>query len=258
MSEIRQIGHDGAGARLSVAYESILRALGSPDFGTCVHEAARSLTSGLRRFYLFEATTPDETLLHYFCGEPGLELLFPVYRKWYLRQDPVSEAYRAAPSCTDMALQRVRPIHISSPSFRRRVFDDGGIVERISVIQRGDDSWRVMSSARHASEGCFSDAEIDALVDLAGIVLPMLPRSRQERGSGPLPVPELEQRFANRFPYLPPRELQVCARAAAGWDVGATALDMGIARSSVLTYRQRAYHRLEVTSALALRALVTH
>ena len=43
MSEIRQIGHDSAAARLSVAYESILRALGSPHFGTRVHEAALSL-----------------------------------------------------------------------------------------------------------------------------------------------------------------------------------------------------------------------
>jgi DNA-binding CsgD family transcriptional regulator len=259
MSEIRQIGHDSAAARLSVAYESILRALGSPHFGTRVHEAALSLTSGVRRLYLFEAKTPDDTSLHYFCGEPGLESLFPVYRKWYLRQDPVSDAYRAAPSCTDMALQRVRPMHITSPSFRRRVFDEGGIIERISVIQRGPDAWRVMSIARHASDGCCSDAEIKALVELAGIVLPMLPQSHQHgSGPAPLPVPELEQRFAGRFPDLSQRELQVCARAAAGMDVGATAADLGIARTSVLTYRQRAYHRLHVTSALALRALVTH
>lgn len=259
MSEIRQIGHEVAAARLTVAYESILCALGSPDFGRRVHEAARSLTSGVRRFYLFEAREPEDTVLHYFCGEPGLESLFPVYRKWYLHQDPVSEGYQAAPSCADMALQRVRPAHIRSPSFRRRVFDEGGIIERISVIQRGADAWRVMSVARHASDGCFSDREVDALVELAGIVLPMLPY-RRHHGSGtePLPVAELEQRFASRFPELSLRELQVCARAAAGMDVATTAADLGIARTSVLTYRQRAYHRLQVTSALGLRALVTH
>jgi DNA-binding CsgD family transcriptional regulator len=40
--------------------------------------------------------------------------------------------------------------------------------------------------------------------------------------------------------------------------VEATAMELGIASSSVLTYRQRAYQRLGVASSLELRALVTH
>ena len=40
--------------------------------------------------------------------------------------------------------------------------------------------------------------------------------------------------------------------------VDATALDLGIGRSSVLTYRQRAYQRLKVASPVELCALVTH
>ena len=47
-------------------------------------------------------------------------------------------------------------------------------------------------------------------------------------------------------------------RAAAGMNVDETAGALGIARSSVLTYRQRAYQRLKVASPLELRALVTH
>src|SRR5690606_9191329 len=73
-----------------------------------------------------------------------------------------------------------------------------------------------------------------------------------------LSVEELEQRFARRFVLLSPRERQVCARAAAGLGVAETARELGIAETSVLTYRQRAYQRLRVASSLALRALVTH
>ena len=40
--------------------------------------------------------------------------------------------------------------------------------------------------------------------------------------------------------------------------VEATALDLGIGKSSVLTYRQRAYQRLNVTSPFELSSLVTH
>ncbi len=66
----------------------------------------------------------------------------------------------------------------------------------------------------------------------------------------------LEERFAARWPALTPRERQVCARAAMGWSVEATALDLGIAKSSVVTLRQRAYRRLAISSPFELCALV--
>jgi hypothetical protein len=40
--------------------------------------------------------------------------------------------------------------------------------------------------------------------------------------------------------------------------VEGTALDLDIAKTSVLTYRQRAYQRLRVASSVELRALVSH
>jgi len=36
------------------------------------------------------------------------------------------------------------------------------------------------------------------------------------------------------------------------------ALDLGVGLNTVLTYRKRAYHRLQVTSPFELCALVTH
>jgi DNA-binding CsgD family transcriptional regulator len=218
-----------------------------------------ALTAGARRIYLFEATGREESSLQYFFGEPGLVDLFPAYRKWYLRLDPVCDAYRAAPQHSDVVLQRVRPADIASPGFRRRIFDEPGIVERVSVIQRGADAWRVMNVARHTSDGCFSEGELGSLIGLACLVLPMLPLNRKREPSPlPLSVPQLEERFALRYGSLTLRERQVCARAAIGMSVEATALDLGIAKTSVLTYRQRAYQRLRVTSPFELCALVTH
>jgi DNA-binding CsgD family transcriptional regulator len=72
-----------------------------------------------------------------------------------------------------------------------------------------------------------------------------------------LTIVELEHWFGERCARLTQRERQVCARAASGMSVEATAVDLGIAKTSVLTYRQRAYQRLAVTSPVALRALVT-
>jgi hypothetical protein len=53
------------------------------------------------------------------------------------------------------------------------------------------------------------------------------------------------------------RERQACARSR--WhERGCDRRELQIARTSVLTYRQRAYQRLQVASPLELCALVTH
>lgn len=259
MSDIRQISDWRASTTTGVAYERLLAAIGTEGFGATVRDSVMSMTAGVRRIYLFEATGREDSSLQYFFGEPGLADLFPAYRKWYLPQDPVCDAYRAAPELSNVALQRVRPVDIASPGFRRRIFEQPGIIERVSVIQRGVDSWRVMNVARHASDGCFSESELGILVGLACLVLPMLPLNRRRQAAPlPLTVAQLEERFASRHPSLTLRERQVCSRAAIGMSVEATALDLGIAKTSVLTYRQRAYQRLRVTSPFELCALVTH
>ncbi|HXC59340.1 MAG TPA: LuxR C-terminal-related transcriptional regulator [Steroidobacteraceae bacterium] len=259
MAEIRQISDWRMSTANGMVYERLLGALGSEEFGATVRDSIMSVIGGVRRIYLFEATSRESSSLQYYFGEPGLVDVFPAYLKWYLRLDPVSEAYRAAPNVSNVALQRVRPLHIASPGFRRRVFDDAGIVERVSVIQRGPDAWRVINVARHASEGLFSDDEINALIGLACLALPMLPLSRNgQEVRSQLSVAQMEERFAKRFAELTLRERQVCARAAVGMSVEATALDLQIAKTSVLTYRRRAYQRLSVSSPYELCSLVSH
>ena len=259
MSDIRQIRHWRAPVTLGATYEKLLAAIGTSEFGPTVRDSLLSLTAGARRVYLFEATDRVRNDLHYSFCEPAIAGLFPAYRQWYLRLDPVGDALSAAPQHGDVALQRVLPSDIDPPAFRRRFFDDARIVERISIIQRGADAWRVINVARHASDGRFSDREIGSLIGLACLVLPMLPLSRRgTHAPRPPTVRELEERFANRCASLTPRERQVCARAAVGMSVEATALELGIGKTSVLTYRQRSYQRLRVASPFELCVLVTH
>ncbi len=257
MGDIRPI--TGRPATAGPFYERLLQSLGTDQFGPSVRDAVLSVTSGARRIYLFEATGPLDTSLQYFFGEPGLVELFPIYLKSYLRMDPVSDVYRAAPRSSDMALQRVRPLDIPSYGFRQKIFENAGIVERASVVQRGQDCWRVISVARHKSDGAFTEADLSALIDLSCMLLPMLPLNRRRRSTRvSLSVEQLEERFAQHRGDLTARERQVCARAAIGMSVEATASSLGIAKSSVVTYRQRAYRKLDVTNPLALCRLVAH
>lgn len=260
MTDIQRITDWRAPTAIGSIYEKLLAAIGTEEFGSTVRDSVLAVTSGARRLYLFEASGRIDNCLLYSCCEPGVAELFPLYEKSYLPLDPLQEAYRAAPACSDMVFQRILPGDIASPGFRRRFFDEPGIIERVSIVQRGADSWRGMNIVRHASDGYFSQGELSSLIDLACLTLPMLPINREKAGGAvrQLNVEQIEERFAARFPALTQRERQVCARAAIGMTVEATALDLCIGKTSVLTYRQRAYQRLRVSSPYQLCSLVSH
>lgn len=257
MAEIWRITDWHLPRTIGPAYEHLVGAAGSAEFGAAVRHCVGMLTSGARRLYLFEATGGEDALRYHHC-EPHIAGLLPAYRLTYKRLDPLGDLYPAAPRRGDMAVQRVRPDDIGSGEFRRRFFDEPGIIERISIIERGARGWRGLNVARHRSDGAFSDRELDALAGLARLALPMLPHAGASRAEAALTSEQLEERFARRCPALTPRERQVCARAAIGLSIEATAIELGIAKTSVVTFRQRAYRRLGVTSPFELCALVAH
>ncbi|HEU4651961.1 MAG TPA: helix-turn-helix transcriptional regulator [Croceibacterium sp.] len=245
-------------ATIGPAYEQLIGAIGSEDFGATVRHCVDSLTAGVRRLYLFDASGPGADELRYFHCEPRIAALLPAYSQRYKRLDPIGVLYGAAQRRGDLVVQRIRPSDIGSTGFRRQFFDEPGIVERLSLFLRHKDGWRGLNLARHASQGPFSGQELDAVSALARLALPMpLARPAGARDT-PLTAVQLEDRFARRCPSLTARERQVCARAALGLSVEATATSLGIARTSVVTFRQRAYRRLGATSPTELLGLVAN
>lgn len=246
-------------AAMGSIYQTLLGAIGSDEFGATMRQCVETLTSGARRLYLFEASARGEDDLRYYHCEPHIADQLPAYALHYRRLDPIEDLYGAAPAVGDLAIQRVHPSDIASAGFRRRFFDAPGIVERVSVIQRSKTGWCGMNLSRHISKGPLSDSELDAIAGLARLALPMLPLTRTKAAAENALTPvHLEDRFALRCPSLTQRERQVCARAAFGMSIEATALDLGIAKTSVLTLRQRAYRRLGAASSRELLWLVAN
>ncbi|MEO8313603.1 MAG: helix-turn-helix transcriptional regulator [Pseudomonadota bacterium] len=66
----------------------------------------------------------------------------------------------------------------------------------------------------------------------------------------------LERRFGNLDAGLSKREREVCARAVMGKSIDETALELDIRKTSVNTYRQRAYQKLSISRQCELVALV--
>jgi len=95
--------------------------------------------------------------------------------------------------------------------------------------------------------------------ELARLLLPVL--ALHARLSPPPGQPEvgaamMEDRVSGAFPELTGREVAVCARSILGVTAEGIALDLGIAQTSVLTYRRRAYARLNINSINQLSAML--
>lgn len=241
------------------SYEAVLDAARCPGFETAVVESFRSWLDW-ERLYVFQGDQIEAAGLRLARYETSLEPLVRVYQQRYRRLDPIRMAAAAFSEGTHTVALRLVPADIAEEGYRRPFFEDRGIVERVSILQRSGGGWRGVNVARHRRSGRCSDQEFSNLTGLAQLVLPII--DRHFAATGPMRlgmrVAELETRFLHGFPELTARERQVCARAVVGMSVEATALDLDIGRTTVLTYRRRAYGRLRVSGTSALAALVLH
>jgi DNA-binding CsgD family transcriptional regulator len=243
------------------AYERALGALDGPGFETAVSSALAEIVPSVR-LYMFEgAGRRGPTQLRMARCEPNIQPYLGAYERQYEPTDPVRNGVDFLRR-SETVLMRVVPDDIRQVGFRNRFFDACEIVERNSVLQRTPSGgWRCMSISRNSATGPCSEQELSHLVALAQLLLPMMSRHWAQNPAAMPPkmsVTEIEQRFAERFPELSRREREVCARAAVGVSVEGTALDLGIAGTSVLTYRKRAYARLSVSGPYELACLVMH
>jgi DNA-binding CsgD family transcriptional regulator len=143
----------------------------------------------------------------------------------------------------------------------RQCFEATRVQERLSFFSRlGPDLYQ-LSIFRGPSKRTFSPLEITHFTTLAGLILQTaFQHETLYREATPLPRRlnlEVIERLLTFLPGgLSKRERQVCSRAVAGKSIEGTALDLNIRRTSVITYRQRAYQKLGISRHNELVALV--
>ena len=106
---------------------------------------------------------------------------------------------------------------------------------------------------RTTEQSAFSDNAIDAVRTLAPALLACV----QTSAAISLQTPPARPATPSCLEGLPPRERDVCERLLKGWTQDGIAADLGLAPSTVKTYRNRAFARLGIHSRHALFALAT-
>lgn len=184
---------------------------------------------------------------------------FSLYRFAFFRDDEVTGLAGELASLSEKA-PRVDMFHyrqrdIPNRDWRSEIFMRERLAGRVSLVFAGTGHRAyALNLYRHTAAGEFESGELDRLRTVAPLVRAAL-QPRLDAKSRPLDADRVATasiRLGQRSDRLSKRELEVAARIAAGLSTDAIAEDLGIAPSTVLTLRKRAYAKLNVHSRMTL------
>jgi DNA-binding CsgD family transcriptional regulator len=149
---------------------------------------------------------------------------------------------------------------IYDPQYRR-CFEATHVEERLSFFAEIGAELVQLCIYRSSVPRTFSSVEMRLFATLARLIIATAAKHELLGESPPKPlrnmdVDTIERRLDCLPARLSKREREVCARAVLGRTIVETARDLDIERTSVITYRQRAYQKLKITRQASLLALV--
>jgi len=232
-------------------YEALVAAIGTTTLGDVILQSADDLADIFEvfAFWVEGDGAPVKLASSGHRGSAGFRA--SLYVGGYHTLDPLLPLIRDVQEQSSLVSASLAARDIPDPLYRRECFERAGLSGKLAFVRTCGQRHYVLSFYG-SLEHLLSNA--DPLQALAEFALPVLKRHGELLGDEVgLPLKQkLERRLARAYPLLTGREREVCARSLAGMTAEATALELGIAETSVLTYRRRAYDRYCVSSASEL------
>ncbi|WP_030540929.1 LuxR C-terminal-related transcriptional regulator [Sphingobium sp. DC-2] len=229
-------------------YEALISALGTASLGEVILRAADDISDVDELFGFWIADDGPPVQLASSGHRGSSRRRASLYSSGFHAMDPLLRLVRTMPEQAPIMSASIAAKDIDDPLYRRECFDRPGLKEKIAFVQTYGSRHYVLSF--YCGRG-LREAQVDRLAALAALSLPILKRHGELLGDevGLSLTQKIEHRLARAYPRLTSRERQVCARSLAGMTAEATAIDLGVAETSVLTYRRRAYERYGISSA---------
>ncbi|PHP66776.1 hypothetical protein CSC94_11755 [Zhengella mangrovi] len=177
----------------------------------------------------------------------------------FYRLDPIFNVLNDSNPDGDYSLH-LQADEINNSAYRLAFYSVPGIREQLTIANKSDGAVIAISLFAREQDGGFSAEQMAELKQFGNLLLPILSlhfrlignAERQKRVS----AKDMEECVSWAFPELTKREVAVCARSILGVTAEGIALDLGIAQTSVLTYRRRAYARLNINSINQLSTML--
>lgn len=189
--------------------------------------------------------------------------LAKLYRAVFYKQDPNRPViYDNTDDGTSFYFPALLNEHYSR-TYRQSIFQSNGIIDKFGTACWTSDVCYYINYYRMHGEQSFTSRDREQLLEVSDLISNLVARhfeslDKDASGRSALFEDNLERILKSLSPNSPltERESQVCTLILMGCSSEAIALRLGIAVSSVLTYRRRAYERLAIVSQNELFAMV--
>lgn len=242
----------------------LVQSLGEPGFPNLLLETLNERT----RISHFTIIAFDHELVGHVMaaesiGSPIAKAAQKIYEKGlHFRHDPNVQIISGhAGPVNHPLLFHLKVPEIENETYRGQIFEQFGLIERISMIEYFTGQWNAISFYRDRETGPFNARDVKQFDEMAELVVALvakhfalLPPPPWRRDVRPA-VEQLEQIVERLSSALTSRQIQVCARALVGLTNTAIGLDLGIQVPTVATLRKRAYAVLKISSLNELFAL---
>ncbi len=172
----------------------------------------------------------------------------------YWRRDPGLYAGLQQLEVAKISLVRIDIPSLTDVAFRYNIYQRAHIRERILLCTGSVGAAVALSILRQDSTGVFSSEEMSRLCaeaeTIMSLILKHLDIVKRESAMGTAlsSLSTIIRSLATLPVELSTRETDVCARILYGMSAGEIAASLGIGLASIVTYRKRAYQKLNVTT----------
>ncbi|MDP2411516.1 MAG: LuxR C-terminal-related transcriptional regulator [Pseudolabrys sp.] len=208
--------------------------------------------------FAFAGRQPPRVVLAENTGEPRLaSSVAQKYIARYWRLDPANRVLDTTGPHGSIWGLRIAASDITDAIYRGHCYTAVGLGHRLSLSQFGNgQNFRLNVYCQRAKP--FSESIAHKIFDAADLLMALVRRhDTEQNGAGPpLPVSTFQQRLRDAAPKLSKRELEVTSLIAKGLSSQGIALELGVSINTVLTYRKRAYTRLNISTQNELMRLL--
>jgi len=225
----------------------LIGAAGADEFASALLDLARSVADVEELFGYIVVDEQEPKVLMSRSLLPGVEDRVSLYVHRFYRHDPAVHAnWKMQPGKS--FVQRISLAGIIPYDYRTHCFIAPGFSEKLSFGWRGANYLLVVSF--YGTDAQDQDA-LHKLAHLASMTLALLVRQYAPI-AGEDAAEVIRARLRRSYSALSDRETQICTLTILGRSSADIAAELNISPGTVLTYRQRAYHKAGVSSAAEL------
>ncbi len=260
VSPVRSDEHITLRARGSGGFGNIIKSLGTETYpSACLDMLERALGADHWGIVRYRGTRPIACIVT--ASRKKVPTVEQSINKW------LDHCYHADPALQAVIRHRLETTvtkidvdDIEDPQYRH-CYELNRIRERLTYFSMVGSELYQLSIFGQSRRKMLSSLGVNYFAALANLLLDASVKhvSLTRSGSAPSTLMDVDrnERLLLSLPdRLSKRECEVCARAVAGQTIDETAAELKVGRTSIATYRQRAYQKLGITRQNQLIALI--